>query len=97
MKIQGNVFMQRLGNWLVAIGSGILSKHRTRIVTKAEFDFVNPFTMIVNFTIDNTDKYQILLQGDFKERYKEFRNGNFAIDDDAMLHIIKTHKWFKKQ
>lgn len=95
--------IEKFGAYINALGKDIVAKNKNRIVTNPTAKFCNPFTIIVSFTVDNSDKYQIVLQGDYKERYKDSvkdNNGDSILDmkDDELLLTIHQHKneWFKK-
>lgn len=95
--------IEKFGIFINSWGKEITVKNKTRIVTNPMAKFCNPFTIIINFTVDNSDKYQIVLQGDYKEKYKDSvkdNNGDSIIDmkDDELLMTIYQQKneWFKK-
>ena len=95
--------IEKFGSFLSTWGLNIVAKNKTKIVTNPTARFCNPFTIIISFTVDNSDKYQIVLQGDYKERYKgsvRDDSGNTILDmkDDELLMTIHQHKneWFKK-
>ena len=95
--------IEKFGSSLSFYGADMVAKNKTKIVTNPTAKFCNPFTIIVSFTVDNSDKYQIVLQGDYKERYKESvrdNNGDSITDmkDEELLITIHQHRnyWFKK-
>lgn len=91
-KIGGNKILHRIGEWLA-------TRNKPIVVTNPSCRLVNPFTLIVNFTVDNVDKYQIVLQGDYKERYKEVDDGAIELPEKEMYALIDDSQkiWFKKE
>jgi len=100
LKLGGNSLLVRLGEILEKWGKNISTKNKPRIITNPTARLVNPFTLIVNFTVDTTLKYQIVLQGDFKTKYKEVKeDDSLNLTEDEMFKIIKESQkdWFKKE
>lgn len=91
-KIGGNKIFYQLGEWLV-------NRHKPTIITNPSCKLINPFTLIVNFTVDNNEKYQIVLQGNYKEKYKEVEDGAIELPENEMYAIIHDSQkiWFKKE
>jgi len=95
--------IEKFGNFINSWGVNMVVKNKTRIVTNPAAKFCNPFTIIINFTVDNTDKYQIVLQGDYKEKYKDSVKDNsgdaiLEMKEEELFMTINQHKneWFKK-
>jgi hypothetical protein len=97
--IGGNKFKYRLGNKLKSIGENLINKGKVKVVTNPNCKLVNPFTLIVSFTLDNTEKYQVVVQGDYKKHYKESEDYVPDVTEKEMLMIIDSNKngWFKKE
>lgn len=102
-KIKGNKFLYSIGKSLNEFGTKIMNNNKSKIVTNINYDFINPFTLMVNFVLDNTEKYQIVIQGDYKEKYIEWSKTNkdetnsLITEDQLYLLIIANRgKWFKK-
>ena len=73
--------------------------HRFRPkITNPSCKLINPFTLMINFTLDNTDKYQLVLQGDYKEYYKEAKHKKLNIPENELFILINQSqdKWYKK-
>ena len=53
---------------------------------------------MINFTVDTNDKYQIILQGDYKQKYKECVEGQIDLTENDQFMIVNqnTQLWFKK-
>ena len=51
----------------------LIKKGSTTIITNPTCRFINHCTMIFNFTIDGNEKYQLIHQGKFVEKYKSWR------------------------
>lgn len=106
LKVGGNEFKVWIGNIFESIGESITSfgkklsiTNQPRIVTNPSAKLVNPFTLLINFTVETNQKYQIILQGDYKEKYKESEDGIPSITEDELFNIIADSKniWFKKE
>lgn len=106
LKVGGNEFKSYIGLFFEAIGESIngfgkkiYSTNQPRMVTNPSAKLVNPFTLLVNFTVDTNQKYQIILQGDYKEKYKESEDGVPSITEDELFNIIADSQniWFKKE
>jgi len=91
-KIGGNKLLYGFGKYLT-------DKFNPMLVTNPSCRLLNPFTLIINFTVDNSDKYQIVLQGNYKERYKEVEDGAIDLPENEMYAIIHDSQkiWFKKE
>lgn len=106
LKVGGNSLMVMFGGFLSNIGKAflnkgeaIIAKNKTKIVTNPNAKLFNPFTLVINFTVDTNQKYQIVIQGDYKEKYKESEDGVIDLTDEEMFRIINvsTSSWFKKE
>jgi hypothetical protein len=100
LKLGGNSLLIRLGELLEKLGKNISNRHKPILVTNPSAKFINPFTLLVNFTIDSSKKYQVILQGDFKEKYKEFKEmDSLNLTEEELFKIIRDSKkdWFKKE
>lgn len=106
LKIGGNSLMVMFGGFLVSIGNSFLSKgekiisnNKVKLVTNPTAKLFNPFTLAISFTVDNVQKYQIIIQGDYKEKYKESEDGVLNLTEEEMFRIINasTSSWFKKE
>ena len=68
----------------------LIAKGTKTIVSNPACKFFNAFTLIFTFTVDNTDKYQLVHQGDFKEKYKVWKgkvdlyNTNLKVYEDKL-------------
>jgi len=56
------------------------------IVSNPTCKFANPFTLLFNFTVDNTEKYQLVHQGNFKTQYKEWRDRVDLYNDKKLIY-----------
>ena len=91
-KLGGNRVMYNLGKYLT-------DKYMPISITNPSCRLLNPFTLIINFTVDTSNKYQIVLQGDYKEKYKEVEDGAIELTEKEMYVIIhdSQKQWFKKE
>jgi len=90
--------ISKLGNFLVMNGDSIVAKNKTKFVTNPTATLINPFTLIISFTVDVNEKYQIVLQGDYKKDYKDAFEGGIDLTEEEMFIIINQNvqTWFKK-
>lgn len=97
-EIGGNKFLLLLGNFLTKIGKSYIEKGTKTIISNPTCKLINPFTLIVNFTVNNSIKYQLVLQGDYKNKYKELQDSENPITNNEMFILIKSHtkKWYLK-
>jgi len=105
LKIGGNDILKWIGKtiaaWAISLqawGEQLEVKSRPTLVTNPTSFLYNPFTLIISFTVDTNDKHQIVLQGDYKQKYKECENGNINLTEEDMFMIINQNRkdWFKK-
>ena len=99
LEIGGNKFKLWLGKKIHSLGTNLINKGKSNIVTNPTCKLVNPFTLIVNFTVNTTEKYQVILQGDYKKHYKESGDSLSELTEKEMFIIIseKRNNWFKKE
>ena len=89
---------EKIGNNMSEYGKKMSLRNKPRAVTNPSAKLINPFTMMVTFTVDVNDKYQIVLQGDYKQNYKDCVDVLMAISETEVFMIINAHQkeWFKK-
>jgi len=106
LRVGGNSIMVMFGKILANIGKSfltkgedIIAKNKTKMVTNPSAKLFNPFTLAISFTVDTNQKYQIVLQGDYKEKYKESEDGVINLTDEEMFRIINisVNGWYKKE
>ena len=99
MKVGGRPLKHWIGTKLQSWGTKIINKNKHLVVTNPVCKLFNPFTLVVNFTVDNIDKYQIILQGDYKKIYKEVDDNVPELTERELFVIISENKrsWFKKE
>ena len=94
--------IQNLGKKIQKRGEKLISKGKPQIVTNPTYKLVNPFTLLISFTVDSTDKYQVILQGNYKDHYKaasESEDSTIPTIGERELFILiqQSHKnWYKK-
>lgn len=101
--VGGNKFFYSVGKMFVSLGNSMINRNKSKVITNMSFEFINPFTLMINFVIDNTEKFQIIKQGDFKEKYIEWsksnkEESNSILNEDQLFILITENrsKWFKK-
>jgi hypothetical protein len=92
------VRLEKFGNNMSELGKKMSLRNKPKAVTNPSAKLINPFTMMVTFTVDVNDKYQIVLQGDYKQQYKDCVDGVMNISEENVFMIINQHQkeWFKK-
>ena len=98
LKIGGNKFKYWLGKKIQKLGNKLVSKGKYKVVTNPACKLLNPFTLLVTFTVDTTEKYQLVLQGDYKKHYKESEDSKPDIGERELFLLINQSqdKWYKK-
>ena len=98
LKVGGNKFKYWLGKKIQKLGNRLIERGKYKVVTNPSCKLVNPFTLLINFTVDGNEKYQVILQGDYKKHYKESEDYTPDISEREMLMLInqKQQAWFKK-
>jgi hypothetical protein len=98
LKIGGNRFKYWCGVRIQKWGNRLIEKGRYRIITNPSCKLVNPFTLLINFTVDTNEKYQVVIQGDYKRHYKESEDYTPDITEKEMFMLINQSQkdWFKK-
>jgi hypothetical protein len=106
LKIGGNSFKEKIGKWIDNIGkkirdwgSDISERAKPTIISNPLCKVVNPFTIIISFTVNSSEKYQLVLEGDYKQYYREYPEGIVDISTEEVFYVIRTNqgKWFKKE
>ena len=106
LKIGGNSIFraigsrfEKIGNLLSSYGLRLITKNKPICVTNPTAKLINPFTLLITFTVNNTDKYQLILQGDYKQKYKDCEDGAINMTEDETFLVINQHQpiWFKKE
>lgn len=98
LKIGGNRIKYWLGKKIKKWGDSLLNSGKYKVVTNPSSKLINPFTLMINFTVDG-DKYQLILEGDYKDRYRELgEDGIINIEEKDLFFSISQYqnKWFKK-
>ena len=99
MEIGGNRITRWWGKRMKSWGESLIERGNPMVITNPSAKMPNPFTLIVSFTVNNTEKYQVVLQGQYGEKYKQSEDGIPNISEEEMFLLI-THKkgsWFKKK
>ena len=91
--------INRLGEYLKDWGNKYALKNKPTLVTNPTAKLINPFTLMLSFTVNTNDKYQIIIQGDYKQKYKECVDGQIELNENEQFMIINQNRtlWFKKE
>jgi hypothetical protein len=97
-EIGGNKFNFWLGNKLTKIGKNLITNGKKTVISNPTCKLINPFTLVLNFVVDTNDKYQLVLQGDYKVKYKEVGSAENSITPNEMFLLITSNEkgWFLK-
>jgi len=106
IKIGGNNLQLWYGKILTRIskyyerrGEKLIAKGSKTIISNPTCKLCNAFTIIINFTVDNKKKYQLVLEGDYKKKYKEEGTEENPITNQEMFLLIRSNqdRWFLKE
>lgn len=99
LKVWYGEFLNNIGEFFTNKGTNLVVNNKPKIVTNPTGKLINPFTLIVSFTVDTNQKYQVVLQGDYKEKYKECENGEINLTENELFMIINSTQpiWYKKE
>lgn len=95
-EIGGNQFKLWLGNKLTTLGNKLISKGKKTIIMNPSCRLLNPFTLSITFTVDIENKYQLVLQGDYKDRYKNMAENPIGLEEMYILIVTNKDNWFLK-
>ena len=90
IKVWIGSFIKKIGDSLSKYGQSTIETNRTKYVTNPTSKLYNPFTLVINFTVDVTDKYQIVIQGDYKQKYEDAVRSNLPQDTIVDVKPILT-------
>ena len=91
--------LTKIGNWLINLGKKYTDKGTKTIISNPTCRLINPFTLMVNFTVNGTQKYQLVLQGDYKNKYREVQDTENPIEPKEMFLLIRggVKAWYLKE
>ena len=93
--------LESTGKKVSTMGTNLVQRGSPKFVTNPTGKLYNPFTLMISFTVNGCDKYQIILQGDFKQRYinQQSNEGILDISENELFMIINQNQeiWFKKE
>lgn len=99
LKVWFGEFLNNIGEFFTKKGTNMVINNKPKIVTNPTAKLINPFTLMISFTVDTNQKYQVVLQGDYKDKYKECENGEINLSDNDLFMIINSSQsvWYKKE
>ncbi len=65
--------LKRISSYYNRRGKKLIAKGSKTIVANPKCRFVNAHTMVFNFTINNTEKFQLVIEGNFVAKFKSWR------------------------
>lgn len=90
MTIKRIPILCKLGKWLV-------DNYCDINITNIKINLPNPHTLILKFNANQSRK-QLILQGDYVDKYKEFKNdiGENCLNQTEQFELIRNHQkqWF---
>jgi hypothetical protein len=98
LKVGGHRLRYKIGKFIKNWGSRMMEKGRYKVVTNPSCKLINPFTLLVTFLVDGTEKYQLVLQGDYKKHYKESDDYTPDITERDLFILINQSQslWYKR-
>jgi hypothetical protein len=63
----------KISNFFQKRADKLIKKGTKTIISKPSCKFINHCTLLINFTVNNNEKYQLVHQGKFTPKYKEWR------------------------
>lgn len=82
----GNVLL-KISNFFKKYSDKYLTKDNKIIISNPTCKFINPFTLMFNFTVNNKDKYQLVHEGEFTNKYKEWKKITEDLSDITISPI----------
>lgn len=101
-KILGNPFRNRMWRRISKLAQQKIKKTEDSIIDVKYVSFPSPYCILVRYEVINAnEKYEIVMQGEFVEKYKEWKEKeepSMGIIDETQLEIIirSNHEHAKK-
>lgn len=97
-EIGGSPFLLKLGQRLNRWGDKLIKRGTKTVISNPSSKLLGPFLLKIDFTVDTTKKYQLVIQGDYKSRYKDFGTDDNPITTDEMFMLIiqSQGRWYLK-
>lgn len=70
-----------------------IKKGTKRVVANPVCKFINPFTLVFNFTVDNTEKFQYIHQGNYKDQYRKWKEKVDSYDEKMVEYLAKNEEY----
>jgi len=99
IEIGGNRLLYWIGKKLQSRSESLIQRGKPMTISNPSCKLINPFTLIINFTVDTKDKYQLIMQGAYKDKYKQTVEDVPDISENEMYTLIVYGRsnWFKKE
>ena len=102
VKLWYGKLLRRISNYYTKRSEKLIAKGNKTFILNPTCKFINPFTLIISFTVNNTDKYQLITEGKYKELYKECKEKEIEVNPigtSEMFELIKMYqdKWYLKE
>ena len=77
--------------------NNLILKGNKIVITNPASKLINPFTLLITFVVDK-GKYQLILEGDYKDKYKNQKEDEPLIPNEELFMMIRSRKkqWFLK-
>lgn len=97
-EIGGRPFLVKWGNRFNRWGDKLLKKGSKTLISNPKSKLLDPFLLKIDFTVNNTKKYQLVMQGDYKSRYKDYGTDENPLSVSEMFMLITSNqsKWYLK-
>ena len=94
--------LQTISKYYIRRSEKLIAKGNKTYISNPTCKFINPFTLLINFTVNNKEKHQLITEGDYKDKYKEYKDKESdedPIGTQEMFVLIKSHqsKWYLKE
>lgn len=97
-EIGGSPFLLKMGQRFNRWGENLTKRGTRTVISNPTARLLGPFVLKIDFTVDTTKKYQLVIQGDYKSRYKDFGTEESPLTTNEMFMLIvqSQNKWYLK-
>lgn len=99
-KIMGKKRSNSFWNWLLKLAQKKIKATEEKIVNLISVTFPSAFCMLIKYEIINDGrKYEIVVQGDYQDAYKQWKESEEQIIPESVMveHIIRDNHKHAKQ
>lgn len=105
LRIGGNTLLvwfgkslDRLAKQIQQLGNDMIVNNSPTLVTNPSAKLYNPFTLVVSFTVNGIEKYQLVQQGNYKQIFKDGAELSDELSENELFMIINQNRdsWYLK-